>query len=673
MFAPVSHESDIKGGSSQNDGGDAAITPATPGAPVTPATPGPRAVPVADRYRVTVPREPGRVEFRRSSSHGDPTARPRRRARARRRRIRRRSLAAGLVLLGVALLAVGWVAIRGWQAKGHLEASAGLVVQLQRQVEAGDTARAGRTLPLLQEETAAARRTTHDPVWRAGRHLPWVGDDLAAATTVAGAMDDLADDGLPAVLGVVDTLDPSALAPRSGRVDLAPVRAAAPRLVAADASVREARDAVAAIDTGGLFPQVRAPVVRLRDELIRVSRTTGTAARAGSLVPPLLGADGPRTYLVVFQNLAEVRATGGLFGAYAVIRADGGTVRLVEQGTAAADLRVFEKPVLPLDAAQRALYTDRIGTYPGDVNFSPHFPTAAVLAREMYHRRTGRTVDGVVATDPVALSYLLAGTGPVRLPDGGTLTAGNAVRVLLSDAYAGDRDDAATDRFFAGAARATFDALAQGRGDPRRALTGLVRAAGERRLLVWSARPGEQAQLAGTVLGGTLRERDGARPAVGVFLNDGTGAKLGYYLRRSVVLTPGPCRADGRREMRLRVTLTSTAPRSGLSPSVLGLSLGVPRYTVRTNVLVFSPTGGGVLDVRRAGRAVPVGGGSERGRTVGVVTVDLAPGATQVLDVRVVSGLLPDAGRTQVRPVVRTSPGVTATPVRIDRFPQCSG
>ena len=35
----------------------------------------------------------------------------------------------------------------------------------------------------------------------------------------------------------------------------------------------------------------------------------------------------------------------------------------------------------------------------------------------MYRVHSGRRVDGVVATDPVALSYLLQATGPVLLPE----------------------------------------------------------------------------------------------------------------------------------------------------------------------------------------------------------------------------------------------------------------
>ena len=91
---------------------------------------------------------------------------------------------------------------------------------------------------------------------------------------------------------------------------------------------------------------------------------------------------------------------------------------MVGQGTASNDLGGFDSPVLRLDPAMRQLYTDRLGIHPADVNFTPHFPTTAILAREMYRRRSGHVVDGVVATDPVALAYLLRATGPVPLPSG---------------------------------------------------------------------------------------------------------------------------------------------------------------------------------------------------------------------------------------------------------------
>jgi hypothetical protein len=411
-----------------------------------------------------------------------------------------------------------------------------------------------------------------------------------------------------------------------------------------------------AIDRAGLSGRVADAVGQLAAGLRRLSSLTGTAARAATLLPPMLGADGPRTYLVLFQNPTEVRATGGMPGAFVVVRADQGAITIVDQGASAADLGTFPEPVLPLDPAQVALYSDKLGKFPADITFTPHFPTAATLAREMYRLRSGTTVDGVLATDPVALSYLLAATGPVPVPEGPPLTAANAVPVLLAEAYVRMSSARDKDLYFAAAARAVFEALAGGAANPAGALSALARAAGERRLLVWSAHPDEQRGLAGTVLEGAMPTEDGANPQVGVFLNDGSGAKLDYYLTTAATLDTVACRDDGRAELSLRVTLGSTAPSDGLPSYVLGLGLGGDPYTMRTNAMVFSPAGGSLLDARLDGRPIALGTGTERRRAVGVTTVYLAPGQTSVLDVRILTGVLPRSAT--VVPSLWVTPGV---------------
>jgi hypothetical protein len=193
---------------------------------------------------------------------------------------------------------------------------------------------------------------------------------------------------------------------------------------------------------------------------------------------------------------------------------------------------------------------------------------------------------------------------------------------------------------------------------PAKLTAELGRAAGERRLLVWSARPAENRLLAGTVLTGVLPVSDGARPTVGIFLNDGSGAKLGYYLTQSAELTVTPeCRSDRRREMKLRVTLGSTAPRSGLAPYVLGLGLSGDPYTVRTVVSIYSSTGGAVSRIALDGDPVSFGAGRSRRRAVGIVAVDVAPGTRRTLEATLLTGI--PAGRDgTLSPRLWTTPAV---------------
>jgi hypothetical protein len=583
---------------------------------------------------------------------------------------RRGRVVAGVVVLGL-LLAITAVALDATRTRDDLRTVVTLLDTLRDQLAAGDVAAARATLVVLREHTGAARADTSGWLWRLAAHGPVVGDDAAAVSVAARVLDDLARDALPAVIDVMAEVNPRTLTPRAGRVDIAALTRAAPRLTAAADAVRRARESVAAIDVAGLLPPVRAAISNLRHQLERASGPAAAVARVSAVLPAMLGAHGPRTYLVLFQNLAEVRATGGAPNAFAVVRADRGRLRVIEQGTAARDLRDFLDPVLPLDPAMRGLYSERLGKYPADVNFTPHFPTAARLAREMYRLRSGRTVDGVLATDPVALAHLLRATGPLRLPSGTVMTSANAVRLLLSDVYATLTTDADQDAFFAHAARATFDTLMAGRLDPVAALAALTRSAQERRILVWSAHPGEQRSIAGTVVEGALPEQDGDRPTVGVFLNDGTGAKLGYYLKGSVAVRPGDCREDGRRELRLAIGLRSSAPRTGLSPLVVGTLGLAPPYTVRTNVMIFSPTGGGVGTVRRDGRPARIGGGYERGRAVGVLRVDLRPGQSTTLDVTVLTGVVPAGGTDEPAPTVWTTPGVSPWSITVDSAASC--
>jgi hypothetical protein len=574
-----------------------------------------------------------------------------------RRGLRRWHVLTGAGVVAALLVGAGWVGVEAWQAKGHLQTAAGLFGQLQTQISHRDLSAAKGTLVALQVETRAARDATDGPEWTVGGHLPFMGDDLAAVRVVSAVLDDLVENGLPPLLDVASKLDPATLAPHAGRVDLASLTAAAPRIAAGLAVVQRAQASVAKIDTGELAGQLGAAVGQLADGLARVERLTATANRAAVLLPGLLGADGPRNYLVLFQNNAEVRATGGMPGAYIVLHADDGAVSITQQGTAAKDLRVFDSPVQSIGPDMQALYTDRPAIFPADVNLTPDFPTAAALARAMYQKRFGVAVDGVFATDPVALSYLLGVTGAVKLPEGEPLTGQNAVRVLLSEAYAKYPNPDDQDAYFAGAARATFDALIKGQANPEGILTELARAAGERRLLMWSADPREQAALAGTVLEGRLPADDGAHPTVGVFLNDGSGAKLSYYLTTAAALAVGDCDQDGSRELQLRLTLGSTAPAAGLPAYVTGLALAGQKYTSRTNVMIFSPTGGGVAGITRDGQEVPFGAGVERGRGVGVLTVELPPGSTQTYDVTLQSGVLPQR-QGAVVPRLWTTPGI---------------
>jgi hypothetical protein len=171
----------------------------------------------------------------------------------------------------------------------------------------------------------------------------------------------------------------------------------------------------------------------------------------------------------------------------------------------------------------------------------------------------------------------------------------------------------------------------------------LSRAAGEGRLLVWSADPAEQAVLAGTVLAGPLPERDSTRATVGIFINDAVGTKLDYYLTRTAALAVTGCTPDGRRVLHLTLTLGSTAPSRGLPEAVLGLGYASGSYIIKTQVLVFSPTLGSLEGAAVDGQPVTFAQGLERHRFVGVFYLNVEPGGTTTLTVDLLTAPQPPA------------------------------
>jgi hypothetical protein len=405
--------------------------------------------------------------------------------------------------------------------------------------------------------------------------------------------------------------------------------------------VQDARAALDGVDTAELLGVVGDAVVQLRGQVTDVALTTATAARAVQLLPPLLGADGPREYLLLVQNNAEPRATGGIPGTVVHLRAEAGAVSLVEQRSGVS-LAGLTEPVLPLTPAEDALFGPLLATDMRDVTFTPDFPRSAALAREIWLREVGGTVDGVLSIDPGALAHLLGATGPVEIGSGLTLTAENAVETLLSTVYLEIEDPEQQDELFAATAGAVFGAVVGGQGEAPAVIDALAQGAREGRVMFWSARPEEQARVAGTVLSGELRGSAGGSGIVGVYLNDGTEAKMGYYLDLDVTGTATACAADGSQTLQVTVRLTSAAPADAadLPDYVTGGGAVVPHGQVRTNVLLYAPEGGRIESTRVNSTEAGAFAQLHDGLGVESRTFTLEPGQTVTveMDVRTAPG-----------------------------------
>ncbi len=471
-------------------------------------------------------------------------------------------------------------------------------------------------------------------MWRAAEILPIAGPNLAAGRELAAAANDVSRRIVSPLLAVSASVDLDKFRPVNGAVDLTPLVAATPAVVRVQKAYDEVHHAVAGIRTAGTFGAVAEAVDKVKRSVDSVGPSITALANSVRLLPGMLGADGPRNVLLLAQNPAELRATGGIAGSLVLIHADKGSIRLVAQASA-EDFRPFAQPVMPLPIATEGLFGAVVGRYVQDVGTIPDFPVAAELAAKMWTTKFGGTVDGVIAVDPVTIGYLLGATGPVAIADGRELDATNAVPFLLRDVY---RDYAvdAQNAVFDSAASAVFHVVASGSANATALVRALARAGDERRVLIWSSHPAEQALISTTTLAGGLPGSTADVAGVGVYFNDATGGKMDYYLRSSASVASGICRADRTPSSRVTITLTNTAPAdAGRSlPAYVTASgiFGVPAGTIRTRVVVYGPSGGLLVGAAGGGAAGdPSTAATDSGRPVSVSTVDLPPGVTKTV------------------------------------------
>ena len=296
---------------------------------------------------------------------------------------------------------------------------------------------------------------------------------------------------------------------------------------------------------------------------------------------------------------------------------------------------------------------------------TPDFPRSAELLTARWERDMGQHVDGVIATDPVAVSYLLGATGPVTEPGGLQIDASNVLQVLLRDAYLTYGDDAAAgDAFYTGVASTIFRAVGAGQGDSRAVVDALARAGAEGRLRMWSAHPEEQKKLAATSVGaafltGPFPDADGRVPqrrdrGQARLLPEHGGHRRGPALQRA--------RTRPRRSGSTSATRRPPTSRPSRSTSPGWTRHGCPwagsRRTSRcTRRWVPRSTRCGWDDGYVSG-----GTGEVAGRSVQVVTSLLEPGGARDVPVRRPGARRPgdgvdDADADQPRPGRRDLPG----------------
>ncbi len=358
-------------------------------------------------------------------------------------------------------------------------------------------------------------------------------ESLVVASTAAISATDGARDFLTGLNNLVGGKDLGATLYSDGAVRVDLVGRIVPLvdglLARIDGSIATLRDtepsAVSLID--GRIHGARLELARQRDGLERLRNMAAA-------IPGLLAEGTTRTYLLAFQSPSEARGGGGLVGVDGLLDVADGAIELRDIEPVRDLLPALKAPV---DAPR--WYEDTYGALGGTkdprlANLSPTFPVSAQVLADIYLRRTGIEVDGVIAMDPLVLGNLTRATGPLKARGWSIeITPRNARRILLEDVYQHFHGkEGLQNGYFKNLVDVVMNRISSGDVDEFKLVQALSKSVAHQRLKIYSTDDETQGFLAKA---GVTGDPGAYGPDVQmVFNNNFSANKIDFYLRRKV-------------------------------------------------------------------------------------------------------------------------------------------
>jgi len=126
-----------------------------------------------------------------------------------------------------------------------------------------------------------------------------------------------------------------------------------------------------------------------------------------------LGDEQDTRYLLIFQNNAEMRASGGFIGSYALVDFRKGAIKNIE--VPAGGSYDLQGGLAERFSAPKPLHLINSLWEFQDANWWPDWPRSAAQIERFFESGWGSSVDGVIAIDPTFVEELLAVIGPIDM------------------------------------------------------------------------------------------------------------------------------------------------------------------------------------------------------------------------------------------------------------------
>jgi hypothetical protein len=166
-------------------------------------------------------------------------------------------------------------------------------------------------------------------------------------------------------------------------------------------------------DGSDIPPEYQEEILKIKKYLPEVFEKTEKLINYIEVSQKILGHEGLKRYLFIFQNNNEIRATGGFAGSYALIDFNQGKVVNLEIPVGGSyDLEGGEQKNI---VAPEPLQLINAHWHFWDANWFFDFPTSAEKLIEFYNSSGGPTVDGVVAINATFMQDIVGEIGEVKV------------------------------------------------------------------------------------------------------------------------------------------------------------------------------------------------------------------------------------------------------------------
>lgn len=468
-----------------------------------------------------------------------------------------------IALVAAAFAAVGSAKEMKSQATQVLQDVKGI----QTAIGENDYAAAAQSAQHASELTGSIAGELSSPLWMVASIIPVYGQDISGMRDLMTALDDAFDEGLVPLTKTLEANPPDSLISADRRINVAAVTQLLDAVQNAAPSMQKCADVAESLPEMHI-EQLKSVVDPAKEKLTTINATFQKAAALAPVAGPVLGANGNRTYLIVAQNSAELRSSGGFPGSMGTLEIRDGEIILNDFS------RVYD--VLAETTPASAAITDEENAVFGpasmnttwDTGHDPDFTRVASIWAASYEERNVAHLDGVISITPSVVQDILAIVGPVALSDGTELNGSNATRVLQHDIYwkylsEGANPDGTggtvTDALFAQAAHETFNKLFSNLNADTmiKFASCMAKDMEDRTVMFWLTDQGEQAILASLDCSGALND-DPTQPELGVFYSAWIGSKMGWYVDIDNQVLESHKNSDGSYTYKMQTTFSDS-------------------------------------------------------------------------------------------------------------------